>query len=79
MRGPSAGQSVVQGPPELPACAFQMGWKAMYLLGLKQKQTPEEVGGWLFLSTIRSNLLLIKSKCLQVLRTFPTPQMEESM
>lgn len=55
MRGPSAGQSVAQRPPEL-----HMGWKIIYLLGLKQKQSPREAGGWLFLCTIRSSLLLIK-------------------
>lgn len=74
MRGPPAGQSLAQRPPEL-----HIGWKAIYLLGLKLKQTPREAGGWLFLSTIRSNLLLIKSKGLQVLRASPTPQMEYSM
>lgn len=58
------------------APALHRGWKAIYLLHPKQKQTPREAGGWLFLSTIRSSLLLIKSKSLQVLRTFPTPHME---
>lgn len=58
------------------APALHMGWKAIYLLHPKQKQTPREAGKWLFFSTIRSSLLLIKSKSLQVLRTFPTPHME---
>lgn len=55
MRGPLAGQSGAQRPPEL-----HMGWKTIYLLGLKQKQTPREAGEWLFLSTVRSSLLIIK-------------------
>lgn len=33
--------------------------------------------GWVFLSVIRSSLLLIKSSSLQVLRTFPAPRMKQ--